>query len=114
MLIALSRAFLLSKPPGAEFSTRDRHELARLSKQQLVEVWAPAEEIVKACFARRPNYVSITALVLEFWLMISRTISYLLCLRSALQKSFYSAVVLLCTSRFDLCWEVSLEIWEKC
>jgi DNA ligase-1 len=62
MLIALSRAFLLSKPPGAEFSTRDRHELAKLSKQQLVEVWAPAEEIVKACFARRPNYVSATVL----------------------------------------------------
>lgn len=61
MLIALSRAFLLSKPPGAEFSTRDRHELAKLSKQQLVEVWAPAEEIVKACFARRPNYVSDAA-----------------------------------------------------
>ncbi|KAI4717864.1 ATP-dependent DNA ligase [Aureobasidium sp. EXF-10727] len=56
MLIALSRAFLLSKPPGADFSTRDRHELAKLSKQQLVEVWAPAEEVVKACFARRPNY----------------------------------------------------------
>jgi DNA ligase-1 len=64
MLIALSRAFLLSKPPGAEFATRDKHELAKLSKQQLVEVWAPAEEIVKACFARRPNYVSVTMLCL--------------------------------------------------
>ncbi|KAG9527020.1 ATP-dependent DNA ligase, partial [Aureobasidium melanogenum] len=65
MLIALSRAFLLSKPPGAEFSTRDRHELAKLSKQQLVEVWAPAEEIVKACFARRPNYNDLVPTLLE-------------------------------------------------
>jgi DNA ligase-1 len=62
MLIALSRAFLLSKPPEAEFSTRDRYELAKLSKQQLVEVWGPAEEIVKACFARRPNYVSTSVI----------------------------------------------------
>ncbi|KAG9545369.1 ATP-dependent DNA ligase, partial [Aureobasidium melanogenum] len=65
MLIALSRAFLLSKPPGADFSTRDRHELAKLSKQQLVEVWAPAEEIVKACFARRPNYNDLVPTLLE-------------------------------------------------
>lgn len=62
MLIALSRAFLLSKPPGADFPTKDRHELAKLSKQQLAEVYSPAEEIVKACFARRPNYVSIPPL----------------------------------------------------
>ncbi|KAG9858531.1 ATP-dependent DNA ligase, partial [Aureobasidium melanogenum] len=65
MLIALSRAFLLSKPPGADFSIRDRHELAKLSKQQLVEVWAPAEEIVKACFARRPNYNDLVPTLLE-------------------------------------------------
>ncbi|KAI4726009.1 ATP-dependent DNA ligase [Aureobasidium sp. EXF-10728] len=65
MLIALSRAFLLSKPPGADSSTRDRHELAKLSKQQLVEVWAPAEEIVKACFARRPNYNDLVPTLLE-------------------------------------------------
>ncbi|CAD0107097.1 unnamed protein product [Aureobasidium uvarum] len=65
MLIALSRAFLLSKPPSADFSTRDRHELAKLSKQQLVEVWAPAEEVVKACFARRPNYNDLVPTLLE-------------------------------------------------
>lgn len=107
MLIALSRAFLLSKPPGAEFSTRDRHELAKLSKQQLVEVWAPAEEIVKACFARRPNYVSdAEALDFATSLTTHRTIWYPPCLRSVLQRSFYSVVVLPCTSRFDLCWEV--------
>ncbi|KAI5207256.1 hypothetical protein AUEXF2481DRAFT_112595 [Aureobasidium subglaciale EXF-2481] len=65
MLIALSRAFLLSKPPGADFSTRDRHEMAKLSKQQLVEVYGPAEEIVKACFARRPNYNDLVPTLLE-------------------------------------------------
>ncbi|TLD23942.1 hypothetical protein PspLS_06456 [Pyricularia sp. CBS 133598] len=56
MLIALSRAFLLSKPSGADFETRDPKELARLKKEELADVWARGEEIVKACFARRPNY----------------------------------------------------------
>ncbi|TIA15689.1 ATP-dependent DNA ligase [Aureobasidium pullulans] len=65
MLIALSRAFLLSKPPGADFPTKDRHGLAKLSKQQLAEVYSPAEEIVKACFARRPDYNDLVPTLLE-------------------------------------------------
>lgn len=59
MLIALSRAFLLSKPPGAEFPVRDRTELAKLNKQDLADAYARGEELVKACFARRPNYVCL-------------------------------------------------------
>lgn len=65
MLIALSRAFQLSRPAGAEFSTRDPKELARLRKEDLAEVWARGEEIVKACFARRPNYNDLVPLLLE-------------------------------------------------
>ncbi|KAI6350932.1 hypothetical protein MCOR25_010274 [Pyricularia grisea] len=65
MLIALSRAFLLSKPSGADFETRDIKALARLKKEELAEVWARGEEIVKACFARRPNYNDLVPVLLE-------------------------------------------------
>ncbi|KUJ14647.1 DNA ligase-like protein I [Mollisia scopiformis] len=65
MLIALSRAFLLSRPPGADFSLRNPQELAKLKKENLVEVWSKAEEIVKACFAKRPNYNDLIPIMLE-------------------------------------------------
>ncbi|KAK4443876.1 ATP-dependent DNA ligase [Podospora aff. communis PSN243] len=65
MLIALSRAFLLSKPAGAEFPTRDRGELAKLKKEEHAEVWAKPEEIVKACFARHPDYNDLVPALLE-------------------------------------------------
>ncbi len=65
MLIALSRAFLMSRPPGAEFSTRTREELSALKKEELVELYAKGEEIVKACFARRPNYNDLVPAMLE-------------------------------------------------
>jgi DNA ligase-1 len=65
MLIALSRAFLLSRPAGADFEIRSQVELLKLKKEQLAEVWAPAEEFVKACFARRPNYNDLVPVLLE-------------------------------------------------
>ncbi|ROW03858.1 hypothetical protein VPNG_07279 [Cytospora leucostoma] len=65
MLIALSRAFLLSRPPGAEFPVRSQKELASLKKDELTEVYSKAEEIVKACFARRPNYNDLVPALLE-------------------------------------------------
>jgi len=65
MLIALSRAFLMSKPPGAEFTTKEQSDLAKLNKQDIAEVYAPAEELVKACFARRPNYGDLVPALLE-------------------------------------------------
>jgi DNA ligase 1 len=65
MLIALSRAFLLSKPAGAEFPTRDPAALAKLKKEELAEVWAKPEEIVKACFARHPDYNDLVPALLE-------------------------------------------------
>ncbi|KLU90965.1 DNA ligase 1 [Magnaporthiopsis poae ATCC 64411] len=65
MLIALSRAFLLSKPPGAEFATKNPTELGQLKKDELAEIWAKGEEIVKACFARHPNYNGLVPALLE-------------------------------------------------
>lgn len=65
MLIALSRAFLLSRPPGADFPIKDRKELAKLKKDALAEVWSKPEEIVKACFAKRPNYNDLIPVLLE-------------------------------------------------
>lgn len=65
MLIALSRAFLLSRPIGADFSTKSIAELSRLKKEELAEIWGRAEEIVKACFARRPNYDDLIPVLLE-------------------------------------------------
>lgn len=65
MLIALSRALLLSKPPGADFSTRTPAQLAKLKKEELAEVWSRPEEIVKACFAKRPNYNDLIPVLLE-------------------------------------------------
>ncbi|RYO75539.1 hypothetical protein DL762_009965 [Monosporascus cannonballus] len=67
MLIALSRAFLLSRPPGgrADFPLKSPEELRALKKEELAEVWARAEEVVKACFARRPNYDDLVPAMLE-------------------------------------------------
>ncbi|RYP81005.1 hypothetical protein DL769_002185 [Monosporascus sp. CRB-8-3] len=67
MLIALSRAFLLSRPPGggAGFPPKSPEELRTLKKEEIAEVWARAEEIVKACFARRPNYDDLVPAMLE-------------------------------------------------
>ncbi|KAM3513630.1 hypothetical protein MY11210_002736 [Beauveria gryllotalpidicola] len=65
MLIALSRAFLLSKPMQADYETRNISALAKLKKEELAEIWAKAEEIVKACFAKRPNYNDLIPNLLE-------------------------------------------------
>ena len=65
MLIALSRAFLLSRPNGATFQLRDVTELAKLKKEDLAPIWKEAEEIVKTCFARRPNYNDLVPALLE-------------------------------------------------
>lgn len=65
MLIALSRAFLLSRPPGADFPLKSQQELARLKKETLAEIWVKPEEIVKACYAKRPNYNDLIPVLLE-------------------------------------------------
>ncbi|KAI9367204.1 ATP-dependent DNA ligase [Aspergillus egyptiacus] len=65
MLIALARAFLFSKPDGASFTVRSREELARLKKEPLAELYNNAEEIVKASYARHPNYNDLVPCLLE-------------------------------------------------
>ncbi|KAK8175183.1 hypothetical protein IWX90DRAFT_101626 [Phyllosticta citrichinensis] len=65
MLIALSRAFLLSRPPGADFSVREASSLAKLRKEELAEIYSRNEEMVKASFARRPNYNDLIPTLLE-------------------------------------------------
>lgn len=65
MLIALSRALVLSRPPGADFPIRPVSELAALKKDGLAEIYAKGEEIVKACYARRPNYNDLVPALLE-------------------------------------------------
>lgn len=65
MLIALSRAFLLSKPPNADFEIRNPKDLAKLKKEDLVEIYSRNEETIKACFARRPNYNDLIPALLQ-------------------------------------------------
>lgn len=65
MLIALSRAFLLSRPPGAEFDIKDINHLRSLKKEELAQVYSQAEELVKASFARRPNYNDLVPTLLS-------------------------------------------------
>lgn len=65
MLIALSRAILLNKPAEASFELQNVEELRKLKKEGLAEVWSRAEELVKASFARRPNYNDLVPCLLE-------------------------------------------------
>jgi DNA ligase-1 len=65
MLIALSRAFLLSKALGSDYAIKDVTELSKLKKEELAEVWSKATEIVKASFARHPNYNDLLPALLE-------------------------------------------------
>ena len=65
MLIALSRAFLLSRPPNAHFPLMLQSDLIKLKKEVLAETYSKGEELVKACFARRPNYNDLVPCLLE-------------------------------------------------
>lgn len=65
MLIALARAFLYSKPEGADFAVRSQQELACLKKEDLAEIYNNAEEIVKASYARHPDYNDLVPCLLE-------------------------------------------------
>ena len=65
MLIALARAFLHSKPPTAEFTVRTREEFTKMKKDELANIYTRAEEIVKACYARHPNYDDLVRCLLE-------------------------------------------------
>ncbi|EWC45233.1 hypothetical protein DRE_05960 [Drechslerella stenobrocha 248] len=60
MLIALSRVFLMTHPPSfPDPAPNSPASLARLPKDARNDIYSAAEEIVKACFARCPNYNDI-------------------------------------------------------
>ncbi|KAJ5793637.1 hypothetical protein N7457_000236 [Penicillium paradoxum] len=65
MLIALARAFLYSKPAGANFDVQPLHQLARLKKDELAEIYSNAEEVVKASYARHPDYNDLVPCLLD-------------------------------------------------
>ncbi|KAI4204283.1 MAG: hypothetical protein LQ350_001263 [Teloschistes chrysophthalmus] len=65
MLIALSRAFLMSRAPDAVYPIKKQEELSKHKKEALAETYARGEEFVKACFARRPNYSDLVPCLLE-------------------------------------------------
>ena len=65
MLIALSRAFVLSRPPNADFPLMLQSDLIKLKKEALAETYSKGEEMAKACFARRPNYNDLVPCLLE-------------------------------------------------
>lgn len=65
MLISLSRALVLSRPPGSNIPLRSVSQLASLKKDALAEIYVRGEEIVKACYARRPNYDDLVPSLLE-------------------------------------------------
>ncbi|WEW55185.1 ATP-dependent DNA ligase [Emydomyces testavorans] len=65
MLIALARAFLYSRPSSANFSIYSRADLTKLKREELTGLYARAEEIIKASYARHPNYNDLVPCLLE-------------------------------------------------
>lgn len=65
MLIALARAFLYSKPASAEFKTYSKKELASFRKDELTNLYLSAEELVKASYARHPDYADLIPALLD-------------------------------------------------
>ena len=65
MLIALSRACSMSRPPDASYPIHAQADLLKLKKDALTEIYSKGEELVKACFARRPNYNDLVPCLLE-------------------------------------------------
>ncbi|KAI5806220.1 hypothetical protein EDC01DRAFT_139433 [Geopyxis carbonaria] len=61
MLIALARAFTLSSPRNSNWECPRIHK----DKEALQELFGRAEEIMKQCFARRPNYNDLVPALLE-------------------------------------------------
>ncbi|KMU79666.1 DNA ligase 1 [Coccidioides immitis RMSCC 3703] len=56
MLIALARAFLYSRPPSASYRVHTNADLMKLKRDELASLYAKAEEMIKASYARHPNY----------------------------------------------------------
>jgi DNA ligase-1 len=64
MLIALSRAFLLSMHPEASYERLSISDLKAMKKVELISVYQRAEELVKTSFARHPNYADLVPALL--------------------------------------------------
>jgi len=65
MLIGLARAFLMTHADGVEFAPNPPSSLLPLSTDARKEIYAKAEEIVKQCFARQPNYNDLVPALLS-------------------------------------------------
>jgi DNA ligase-1 len=63
MLICLSRAFLLTRPPDASCSIDE--SILTLKKDALTAAYKRAEEIVKQAFARQPSYDDLIPALLK-------------------------------------------------
>jgi len=65
MLIGLARAFLMTHADGVAFAPNPPSSLLPLSVDARKEIYAKAEEIVKQCFARQPNYNDLVPALLS-------------------------------------------------
>ena len=63
MLICLSRAFLLTRPPNATWSTDET--IPTLTKDARTAAYKRTEEIVKQAFARQPSYDDLVSALLK-------------------------------------------------
>lgn len=61
ILIALARAFTLSRPPNASWECPE----IPATKETRQELFSKAEEVLKQCFARRPNYNDLVPTLLH-------------------------------------------------
>ncbi|KAL6356840.1 hypothetical protein LRP88_10451 [Fusarium phalaenopsidis] len=65
----LTRCFVLISGTTSRIKIVDTlvnsSELSKLKKEELAEIWGRGEELVKACFARRPNYDDLVPVLLE-------------------------------------------------
>ncbi|PGH18900.1 hypothetical protein AJ80_04318 [Polytolypa hystricis UAMH7299] len=65
MLIALARAFLYAKPGDADFPIQSKEELSKLKKEELSSLYTRAEQVVKASYARHPDYDDLVSCLLK-------------------------------------------------
>lgn len=65
MLTVLSRAFTLSRPPGATWPIKTQEEIRALPKEASVELLQSCADTVRSSFARHPNYNDLIPALLD-------------------------------------------------
>jgi DNA ligase-1 len=65
MLIALSRACIMSRPNTSTYKIWSSQELLAKRKEELAQIYQQGEEIVKACYARHPNYADLVPALMQ-------------------------------------------------